>query len=294
MSVVFPVDDAVNIIRRRMDVSLPDSSVRIPTFKGRRCSRGVWGAVKDVPESVQKIIRDPAKLVGLLSDQKNPLLDVYVDDGRTRVFVDDSRKALLRDLMEIVNDLVDGESHGQELCRVLLGQRGVGKTYFLSAFMAAMQLQADKDFIVVTVCCKDVDVEEVEPIVAIRNSLVDLGHDEPPVWRTCTDMNRWLLERNLRIVLMYNEVEALYLEAGGNRARALRQLHAIGNYSVNRSIVTFVTGSDSHLPRLLFRKMVDADLTSWPGYCGSPDMNCRKYICKRVSLSHSAACRDFS
>ncbi len=242
---------------------------RVLGFAGRQCSRGVWGHAVDVPKYIRGMLQDPVKLAELLSG----LLDVA--GGKNA-----SRDLLLRDLMGIVNDLMDGDCCGQGLCRVI---GGTGATRFLSAFMAAMQSQADKNFIVVTVCCGDADVKEVEPAAAIRNSLVDLGFDEPPVWGNCSDMNRWLLKRKIRIVLMYSEVEALYSEDGVNRARALRQLHAIGNYSANRSIVAFITGESPHLRGLLFRDMADVNPTLWPGYPGAPDMNARKYLIRDMT-----------
>lgn len=267
-----------------------------PRFVGVQWGRGVWASksrgIKDVARCVRcKLMpkRGFDRVITLLSRPTNNLLSIFRGGGDADgfIFVDRWRRRLLEDLLPLVRSLQRGELHGQENCRVILGQRGVGKTAFLRALLGVAMLTADAKFAVVSIACKDAAPELSAPITAVHAALKDMGFEALPddPWERVDQMNDWLLAHNVRILVAVDEVEHLYTSTSEDCHAALRQFHAIGNLDGARHVIAIVTGSAPRLRTLLFRKEASLSeddrkevLDSFPGIRRGPDMNSRKYL----------------
>lgn len=196
-----------------------------------------------------------------------------------------SRSIVVPGLWETVCRL-NGIGVRQGFDRVIVGDRGVGKSFVLSCIAwAALQLFGPQ-FLVLRIRVK------LPVVKTLRKMLFDyLVEQTAPVktdtlkvplpseaWSDIYQANSWLGSNGLTMLCVIDEAETLYRGKTDTAQDIIYELNGIGDLDMSKHILAFITGSSPLLRPLLFQKMPrNADKEKWYLYPSSPSMNRTKY-----------------
>lgn len=212
------------------------------------------------------------------------MFQALVNQVTARVDLDEVRQRFAEATCRTLADLEYGRITSNGRCRMLLGQRGAGKTHLLKALEEAAR-DHSANIMVVHIDC------EVGPTLTPVEHIAQSLHMEKE-WEACQDedhahtqrdalkrFEKLLSARRSRVFLVCDEVQNYYKAACANGKYAVRQLAYIGD-SWQGNIFCVLCGSVPHLRELLCGKLPAHLKDTYTHYQGV-DLNDTKF-CPRL------------
>lgn len=210
----------------------------------------------------------------------DPYMDFVAALSREGVIVYRTRKHFIRWCAETFHAMCNGKLFGVGDCIVIIGQRGVGKSYMLRKVLAAARALMPR-----TMVCYMQYKAAARHETPLRILLSQL----PVAWQSIGSIAQLYatLERHqLYLVFAVDELDSVFLGADANDKEILAQLMQISEMDAERRIVVIATGS-SCLRRLCFQAGNEDDRAKYRAYSGK-SFNDRKYTCLTLGTLQDA------
>ena len=196
----------------------------------------------------------------------------------TPTYVDASRRVALEAIVPALTLLDDGALAGQRNCWILLGARGVGKTRFLKAIVHALWGATRATTCTIYVNFGTMGVTRLTTMIfrSLREKFPQLPMlPEGREWELITGV---LQHKRLNVVVVIDELEALYRQDDALSNATLRDLHVVGEMDASRRVVVLATGSAAVLRRLVYSLPApDTVKDAYPLHHKQGSLNDRKY-----------------
>ena len=197
------------------------------------------------------------------------------------VVVGAARRTFVQWVAATVHQMTRGSLGGVGDCAVVVGQRGVGKTFLLRRLLSAVHVLAPRT---ITMFMR-------YKTAAVHTTPLELLGDKVPAWRglgTVARLHGTLEKHDVQLVLVVDELDTVFLGSDPNDKEIIAQLLQIAELDVpRRRIVVIVTGSSACLRRLCFQAATDSDRSLYRAYVGK-SFNDRKYVAFTVGLPQDA------
>jgi hypothetical protein len=196
-----------------------------------------------------------------------------------QTFFDTSRREIMLELAPRLTQLDMSCLRGQKNCFLILGTRGVGKTFFIKSVLCAFVLNSSSTSLTIYLNMKDDKLMKslfgiIYSTVAEKYDLEDLNDIEGD------DLVEFLLTNGINVLLVVDEVECLYSKSPDDElaSRILGELHFLGELDGPRPVLVILSGSAAVLRSLVFSIPGAPHIKDkYPAYLRFHSLNNRKY-----------------
>ena len=210
----------------------------------------------------------------------------FIDKLSRSLYLDYSRKQFAIHTYETLASMVEGPKNDTGFRRMLLGRKGVGKTFLLKTLQVVAEAEFTRGpfarcvmpFYLDYLNCDQLPTEVIWWKISKHPQFAGCGPSQTPgfpSWERVAELESFFIKNNIIAFIVVDELQEVYQEGCKNGKEIIGQLAQIGALG-DTAMHCVLTGSSTHLRELVLAKLPQEYCSKFPNYC-SKDLNSTKF-----------------